>query len=56
MGNPALTGYGYGYRESPTFLIRYGDGYEDVYIPAIIHVPVISLSSFKLLKYSQLIK
>ena len=26
-GIPALTGYGYGYGESPTFSIGYGDGY-----------------------------
>jgi len=57
-----LTGYEYG--ESPVFLIGYGDGDGDgdgdedgdVHIPAIIHVLVISTSSFKLLKYSQLIK
>ena len=41
-----------GYGESPTFSI--GDG--DVHIPAIILVPTISQSSFKLLKCSQLIK
>jgi len=45
-----LTGYGYGYGESPIFSIGYGVGDGDEYIPAI------SLSSFKLLKYSQLIK
>jgi len=46
-GNPALTGYeyGYGYEE-----------YGDVHIPAIIPVPTISPFSFKLLKSSQLIK
>jgi len=55
-GIPALTGYGYGYGESPIFLIGYGDGDGDEYIPAIIPVPAIFLSSFKLLKYSQLIK
>jgi len=49
-----LTGYGYGYEESPIFSIGYGDG--DEYIPTIIPVPAISPSSFKLLKYSQLIK
>jgi len=43
---------GYGYGESPTFSIGYGD----VYILVIILVPIISLSLFKLLKYSQLIK
>jgi len=43
-----LIGYGYGYGESPTFSIGYADGYGDVHIPAP--------SSFKLLKYSQLIK
>jgi len=47
-----LTGYGYG--ESPIFSIGDGDG--DEYIPAIIPIPVISSSSFKLLKYLQLIK
>jgi len=47
-----LTGYGYGYEESPTFSIGYGDGYGDVHIPAIILTPAISLSPFKLLKYS----
>ena len=31
-------------------------GYGDEYIPAIIPVPAISPSSFKLLKYSQIIK
>jgi len=53
-----LTGYGYGYGESPIFSIGYGygDGDGDEYIPAIILVPTISPSSFKLLKYSQLIK
>jgi len=55
-----LTGYGYGYGESPIFSIGYGDGDGDgdgdEYIPAIILVPVIFPSSFKLLKYSQLIK
>jgi len=51
-GISALTGYGYGYEESPIF--GYGDG--DEYIPAIIPVPAIFPSSFKLLKYSQLIK
>jgi len=53
-----LTGYGYGYGESPIFLIGYGDGDGDgdEYIPVIIRVPAISPSSFKLLKYSQLIK
>jgi len=49
-GIPALTGYRYG--EFPTFSIGYGDGYGDVHIPAIISVPAISPSSFKLLKYS----
>jgi len=53
---PALTGYGYGYVKFSTFSIRYGDEYENVHIPAIISVPVISPSSFKFLKYSQLIK
>jgi len=51
-----LTGYEYGYGESPIFSIGYGDGDGDEYIPAIILVPAISPSSFKLLKYSQLIK
>jgi len=51
-----LTGYGYGYGESPSFSIGYGDGDGDEYIPAIIPVPAISSSSFKLLKYLQLIK
>jgi len=51
-GNPALTGYG----EFPTFSVGYGDGYGDVHIPAIIPIPAISSFSFKLLKYSQLIK
>jgi len=51
-----LTGYGYGYGESPIFSIGYGDGDEDVHIPTIILVPAISPSSFKLLKYLQLIK
>jgi len=57
-----LTGYGYGYGyeygygESPTSSIGYGDGYGNVHIPAIILVPAISPSSFKLLKYSQLNK
>jgi len=45
-----LTGYGYGYGESPIFSIGYGYGDGDEYIPAIFP------SSFKLLKYSQLIK
>jgi len=56
-------GYGYEYGESPTFSIGYGDEYGDVYIrpvpvpiPAIILVPAISPSPFKLLKYSQIIK
>jgi len=39
-GIPALTGYGYGYGESPTFSIGYGDGYGDVHIPAILPVPI----------------
>jgi len=56
MGIPALMGYGYGYEESLILSIGYGDGDADVHIPAIIFVPVISPSSFKLLKYSQLIK
>jgi len=46
----------YEYGESPTFSIGYGDGYGDVHIPAIIYVSAISPSSFKSLKYSQLIK
>ena len=54
--NPALTGYGYWYGKSPTFSIGYEDGYGDVHIITIIPVPAISPSSFKLLKYSQLIK
>jgi len=57
-----LTGYEYRYGESPTFSIEYGDafsieygdGYRDVHI--IVIIPVISLSPFKFLKYSQLIK
>ena len=40
MGNPTLTRYGYGYRESPTFLIGYGNRYGDVHIPAIILVSI----------------
>jgi len=42
----------------PIFSIGYEDGdeEEDEYIPAIILVLAISPSSFKLLKYSQLIK
>jgi len=32
------------------------DGYGDVHIPAIIFVPTIYLLSFKLFKYSQLMK
>jgi len=48
VGNPCIDWYGY--RESPTFSIGYGDGYGDV------HIPAISPLSFKLLKYSQLIK
>jgi len=51
-----LTGYGYGYGEFPIFSIGYGDEDGDEYIPAIIPVPTITPSSFKLLKYSQLIK
>jgi len=47
---------GYGYEKSPTFSIGYGDEYVDVHIPAIILVPVISPSPFKLLKYSRLIR
>jgi len=35
-GNPTLTGYGYEYEKSPTFSI----GYVNVYIPAIILIPV----------------
>ena len=42
--------YGYGYRESLTFSIGYGNGYGDVHIPAMILVPVISLFPFKLLR------
>jgi len=55
-GIPTLTVYGFRYGESATFSIGYGDEYEDVHIPTIILVPAISPSSFKLLKYSQLIK
>jgi len=51
-----LTGYGYGYGKSPIFSIEYGDEDGDEYIPAIIPIPTISPSWFKLLKYSQLIK
>ena len=43
-----MTEYEYG--EFPTFSIGYGDGYEDVYIFAIILVPAISPFPFKLLK------
>jgi len=53
-----LTRYGYGYGESPIFSIGHGDGDGDgdEYIPAIIPVSAIFSSSFKLLKYLQLIK
>jgi len=40
----------------PDFFIGYEDVDGDEYIPAIIPVPAIFPSSFKLLKYSQLIK
>ena len=40
--------------ESPTFSIGHGDRNGDAHIPAIIPVSATSLSSFKLLKYSQL--
>jgi len=35
-------GYGYKYRKCPTFSIGYEDGYEDVHIPVIILVPVLT--------------
>jgi len=41
---------GMGMENPPTFSIRYGDEYVDVYILAIIPVPP-HLSLFKLLKY-----
>jgi len=54
MGNPHIDWVWVG--GISIFSIGYEDDYGDVHIPAIIPVPAISPSLFKLLKYSQLIK
>ena len=51
-GNPRIDWVWVWVWRIPTFSVGYGD----VHIPAIILVPAISPFSFKLLKYSQLIK
>jgi len=54
--SPHWLGMGMGMGNPRLFTTGYEDSYGDIHILAIILVPAISLSSFKLLKYSQLIK